>query len=209
MALKGLADLLKKVRAEAEMTEDQVEEELNKLLPESWIPKSKFNETSEQAKLLKQQLEETNNQLGTLKEKAGLSDEYKKQIDDLTAKQKTQEAEYKAQLTKLKLDTAIESALTGAKARNIKATRALLDESKVILGDDGKLAGLNEQLEAIKKDNAYLFDVSEGEGGDDRSKGQQASKMPSFGNPGGGDPGKGDALWSKMEAAAGLSNQNN
>lgn len=211
MALKGLGDLLKKIREQSGMTEEQAEEELNKLLPESWIPKSKFNETSEQAKLFKQQLEDTNKQLETLKSKAGLSDEYKKQIDDLTAKQQTQEAEYKAQLTKLKLDTAIETALTGAKARNIKATRALLDESKVTLGDDGKLAGLNEQLEAIKKDNSYLFDASDdGEGGDAKNKGQQITKLPTFGNPGGnGDQGSGDDLLSGMMGAAGLTAQKN
>ena len=35
---------------------------------------------------------------------------------------------------------------------------ALLDMDKLKLDDDGKLTGLDDQLTAIKKDNAYLFD---------------------------------------------------
>jgi len=205
MALKGLGDLLKKIKATPDMTEEQVDEELNKLLPDSWIPKTKFNETSENAKLLKQQLDEANGQLTTLKEKAGLSDDYKKQIDDLTAKQKTQATEYQAQIAKIKIDNAIESSLTGAKAKNIKATRALLDESKISLGEDGKLIGLSEQLEGIKKENAFMFDVVE-EGKDD-GKEPNKTKLPSFGDNGndGGKGGSGDSLTNAMLAAAGLS----
>lgn len=202
MALKGLTELLKKIRENSELTEAQAEEELNKILPTEWIPKAKFNETSEQVKLFKQQLDDTNAQLSTLKEKAGLSDDYKKQIDDLTTKQKTQETEYKTQLTKLKRDTAIESALAGAKAKNLKAARALLDESKIVFGDDGNVSGVSEQLESIKKDNSYLFDSAEGEG--DKGQENGGPKLPSFGGNPGGTAGSSDGLWSKMEQAAGL-----
>ena len=33
----------------------------------------------------------------------------------------------------------------------------LFDKSKLVLTDDGKVTGLNEQLESIKKDKAFLF----------------------------------------------------
>jgi multidrug efflux pump subunit AcrA (membrane-fusion protein) len=204
MALKGLAELLKKIRGDENLTEAQAEEELNKILPTDWIPKAKFNETSEQAKLFKQQLDDTNTQLETLKSKAGLSDDYKKQIDDLTAKQKLQETEYKNQLTQLKRDTAIESALTGAKARNLKAARALLDESKIVLGDDGKVAGVAEQLEAIRKDNSYLFEATVDEGNQGGGQDQNSGKLPSFGGAGGSNQPPADSLTDAMMTAAGL-----
>ena len=204
MALKGLGELLKKIRGDENLTEAQAEEELNKILPTDWIPKAKFNETSEETKLLKKQLEDTNTQLATLKDKAGLSDDYKKQIDDLTAKQKLQETEYKAQLTQIKRDTAIESALTGAKARNLKAARALLDESKIVLGDDGKIAGVAEQLEAIRKENSYLFEASGDEGSEGGGQNKAPGKIPSFGGAGGSNQPPADSLTDAMMTAAGL-----
>ena len=61
----------------------------------------------------------------------------------------------------IKLDNAIETALTAAGARNTKAVRALLDVSKVKLGDDGKLSGWDEQLKAVQKSDAYLFNTKQ------------------------------------------------
>ena len=117
----------------------------------------------------------------------------------LTATTGKQEA-HKATITQMKRDSAIESALTSAKARNTKAVRALLDEGKLVLNDDGTLSGIKEQIEAVKKDNAFLFDSSD----DDNNGGGNGGK-PFFGgsNPKGGA--SGDALRDAMFSAAGLS----
>ena len=37
----------------------------------------------------------------------------------------------------------------------------MLDMSKVKLGEDGKLSGFDEQIEALKKSDAYMFDVQQ------------------------------------------------
>lgn len=66
--------------------------------------------------------------------------------------------ESKKQLDELRFSHALENALTGAKARNVKAVRALLETDKIKLCKDGTVSGLTEQLKAIKKDNAYLFE---------------------------------------------------
>ena len=68
-----------------------------------------------------------------------------------------QEKAHKAELAQVKLDNAIDAALTAAGAKNTKAVRALLDTTKVKMGDDGKLTGWDEQLTAVKKSDAYLF----------------------------------------------------
>jgi hypothetical protein len=57
-----------------------------------------------------------------------------------------------------KADHALEGALTGAKAKNAKAVRALLDQAAMKLNDDGSILGLKEQLEKVQSENAYLFD---------------------------------------------------
>lgn len=182
MALKGLKELLKKVREDAALTEEQVEDELNKILPEAWIPKSKFNELTEAEKLAKSQLEQTNKQLEELKKGSTLTEEQKKQLETLKTQLEEQKATHETEVKKLRMNHAIETELSKAKAKNLKAARALLDESKIVLGEDGTIAGLKEQLEAIQKDNAYLFEPT-----------TPPANKPSFGGPSGDTPLTGDA----------------
>lgn len=182
MALKGLKELLKKVREDAALTEEQVEDELNKILPEAWIPKSKFNELAEAEKLAKSQLEQTNKQLEELKKGSTLTEEQKKQLETLKTQLEEQKATHETEVKKLRMNHAVETELSKAKAKNLKAARALLDESKIVLGEDGTIAGLKEQLEAIQKDNAYLFETT-----------TPPANKPSFGGPSGDTPLTGDA----------------
>lgn len=194
MAIKGLSELLKKHK-DGELDDAQFEAELNKALPEDWIPKAKYNEVNEARKLADENLKKANATLDELKGKAGLSDEYKAQIDALKAEAKKAEEAHKATIDGMRRDSAINQALASAKARNAKAVRALLDESKLVLNEDGTLSGLKEQLEAVQKDNGYLFEESDhGEGG-----------KPFFGGNGQKGGGSGDALRDAMFSAAGLS----
>ena len=199
MAIKGLSELLKKHKDGA-LDSTDFETELNKLLPEDWIPKAKYNELNESKKLAEDNLKKANATLEELKGKAGLSDEYKAQIDKLKEEAKKAEEAHKATITQMKRDSAIDSALASAKARNSKAVRALLDEGKLVLNEDGTLSGLKEQIEAVKKDNAFLFDSSD----DDNGGGGNGGGKPFFGgsNPKGGA--SGDALRDAMFSAAGL-----
>lgn len=54
----------------------------------------------------------------------------------------------------------LEDALKSSKAKNLKALKALLDMDKVKLEGD-KIAGLEDQLKALKETDAYLFDEAE------------------------------------------------
>ncbi|MBS5784078.1 MAG: phage scaffolding protein [Clostridium sp.] len=121
---------------------------------------------------LQKQISDRDKQLETLKKSSGDNEALQKQITDLQAANKTAKAEYDAQVKKLQLDSRVETALLGAKAKNSKAVRALLDESKISL-DGENVLGLHEQLEALKKDAAYLF-------GEDKA---QNPPPPADGNP--------------------------
>lgn len=68
-----------------------------------------------------------------------------------------QKKAHEAEMTQLRLDNAIDAALTAAGAKNIKAVRALLDTSKVKVGEDGKLTGFDDLLSAVQKSDSYLF----------------------------------------------------
>lgn len=123
----------------------------------AYVEKSKYDETVEENKTLKTQVTDRDKQLETLKASAGDNEELKKQIETMKQQNAEQEKAHKAELSQLKLDNAIDTALTAAGARNTKAVKALLDVSKVKLGEDGKLSGWDEQLAAVRKSDAYLF----------------------------------------------------
>jgi predicted nucleic acid-binding Zn-ribbon protein len=108
---------------------------------------------------LKAQLEEANKQMESFK---GMDIEgVKKSADDWKAKAEQAAKDAESQVSKLKFDHALESALTGAKAKNPVAVRALLKEADLKLGEDGQIVGLKEQLEKVKADNDYLFESDE------------------------------------------------
>ena len=88
------------------------------------------------------------------------------------------EAKYTSDIAAVKLDSAVSLALVEAKAKNPKLARAALDMSLVKLDGD-KLLGLSEQLENLRKSDAYLF---EEEGGGNNSGGAHMSTGGPHGN---------------------------
>ena len=77
-------------------------------------------------------------------------DKLNQQIADLNEK-------YTNDTSALKLDSALNMALVGAKAKNPKLAKAALDMSVIKLDGD-KLLGFEEQLEKLKESDGYLFD---------------------------------------------------
>ena len=84
--------------------------------------------------------------------------EAQNRIAELEAEIERSAAEYGEQMTKMRIDAAVEQALRGARARNINAAKALLDMDALSFGEDG-LVGLDAQVVAMKSDCAYLFDT--------------------------------------------------
>ena len=108
---------------------------------------------------LQKQLDEANKQIESFKELK--PEELQKAVEDWKTKAETAEAEAKKQIDALKFHHALDGALLGAKARNPKAVKALLKIDDLKLTDDGKLLGLDEQVEALKTENDYLFESDE------------------------------------------------
>lgn len=112
---------------------------------------------------LKTQVSDRDKQLETLKATAGDNEALKTQIADLQAENtKTKEA-HESEMTQLKVDFAVEKALTGANAKNIKAVKALLDLSDAKLDKEGNVKGLQEQIDKLVADEGtkFLFDVQQ------------------------------------------------
>ena len=87
-------------------------------------------------------------------------DGIKKAADDWKETAEKAKADADKQISQMKFDYALSAALTGAKAKNAKAVKALLDMDGLKF-NDGKIVGLDEQLAQIKADNDYLFESDE------------------------------------------------
>lgn len=144
---------------------------------------------------LKTQVGDRDKQLETLKASAGDNADLKKQIEDLQTENATAKANHESELNQLKIDFAVEKALTGAKAKNIKAVKALLELNDAKLDKDGNVKGLAEQIEKLTSgdDTKFLFEAQK------QTKQQQNFKGFQPGASGGQKPGEGEKVdFSKM-----------
>lgn len=154
-----------------------------------YIPKARFDEVNNEKKKLELDVRDRDSQLETLKNSTGDVEAMKKQIETLQADNKAKDEAHAAEIHNLKVNAAIDSALTGANAKNLVAVKALLkDMDKAELDADGSIKGLAEQIAALQKSDAYLFETKDtkkkvkgaepGESGnDDGDKGVDTSKM--------------------------------
>lgn len=110
---------------------------------------------------LQSQVKERDKQLSQLEKNAGDNEDLMNQIKQLKEDNKAAKADYESKLAAQTKSFKIDSALRDAKAKNIKAVRSLIDTEKVSVGDDGKVIGLAEQLDAVKKSDGYLFNTAE------------------------------------------------
>ena len=127
-----------------------------------YIPKARFDEVNNEKKKLELDLRERDGQLESLKNSAGDVEALKKQIEDLQKANKDAADAHAKEIKQMKIDTAIDAALTGAKAKNNTAVKALLkDLDKAELADDGTIKGLAEQIASLQKSDSYLFEANE------------------------------------------------
>lgn len=143
------------------------------------IPKSRLDEKIAELNTANDTIKERDKQIKDLGKAAGDNEELKKQITDLTEANKKAADEHAAALQKVHYDTALEKALSGAKAKNIKALTALLDLDKVKLEGEA-LQGLDEQLTALKESDSYLFEVEEQKKDEDEPPTDPTPRRPRF-----------------------------
>lgn len=110
------------------------------------------------ASSLQTQLDTANNTIKELQDAAKKFEgtDPEKLKNDLADLQK----KYDADIAAAKLDSALDMALMQAKARDLKAARALLKLDDIKL-DGEKLLGFDGQMEALKKEKAWLFEADE------------------------------------------------
>lgn len=171
-----------------------------------YIPKTRFDEVNEEKKNLQTAKKKAEDDLEELKKTAGDNEALTKQISDLQESQKQRAAEYDAQIKALKLTNAIRSGITDAQDADLVA--GLVDQNKLILGEDGKVTGLEEQLKTLRENKPFLFKAKDQDNSGRQGAGFSVGATRG-GNAGGGVGGDGDKQLSMKEAiAARLKSQN-
>jgi len=148
------------------------QEALNKAVAENYKTVAEFDKTKTKLETEKTGVEE---QLRTVQESLkkfdGVNvDELKKQIETANAQAAEKEKEYQAKLDDLEFSGLLDSAIVGARAKNAKAVKALLDID-TLKGSKNRSEDIKTALEAIAKDNDYLFDNGDQDAGTNAGKG--------------------------------------
>ena len=118
----------------------------------------RYNKLQEQKKQLEEASKNYEKQLKDLSKNNADVEALNKLVEQLQLSNKELEENHSKEMYNLQFDFALESALNNAKCKNNKALRALLDMNSIKY-QEGKLEGLNTQIEALQKDASYLFDL--------------------------------------------------
>ena len=112
---------------------------------------------------LSKQIIDRDGQLETMRKSAGDNESLTQQIAALQTANQTAKDDYEKQMNRMKVDFAVEKALSSAKAKNVKAVMALLNLEGATLQEDGTVKGLSEQIEKLSKaeDSKFLFEEAE------------------------------------------------
>lgn len=158
-----LKDILKK-----HGVEDQVIENIFTDMAESkvYITKEqnieeRYSKVKNQKSELDKQLADRDKQIEELMKNNSSNTELLNQLEALKQENLNSKNEYESKISKLEFNYALDKALLGAKCRNTTALKALLrlDDIKM---NEGKLEGLEEQLETLRENDGYLFEEVQG-----------------------------------------------
>lgn len=143
----------------AGFTEDQAKKILGmhqKSIDGNYIPKATFEAERQKVKDANAIIAERDKQITELGSFKGTAEELQKKVDELTTANNTAKNEYEAKLTKMAQENSLKLAIAD-KVHNVEDILPKLDVTKITFKDGAVVAGLVEQMEALKKSNPYYF----------------------------------------------------
>lgn len=125
----------------------------------SFVTKTRFNEVNEELKTAKATITERDGQLNALKTSGADAAALQAQITQLQADNAAKDQEHAAEIKKIKIENAVEKALTDAKAINPATVKPLLAAflEKADLDDDGTIRGLADEIGRLAKAEGTSF----------------------------------------------------
>lgn len=145
---------------------EEIEKKISQEIGKNFVSKADFNSKNEALKNLEAQVRERDAQLETLKKSTGDAAALQEQIATLQTQNAETKKAYETELARVRLDGAVEAALTAAGAKNNTAVKALLADflKNAKLDDSGAVKGLTAEIEALAKSDAtaFLFNAADG-----------------------------------------------
>lgn len=139
-------------------------EGLKNFLKDNYVEKAKFYEAATAKSNLETQIKERDKQLETLKKTAGDKEKLEATIKQLQEDNKSAKTKYETDLKNLRIDSAVKLKLSGT-AQDVDIVAGLIDKTKLIVSDDGTVAGLDEQINPLKQSKPFLFKEIKSKGG--------------------------------------------
>lgn len=140
-------------------------ENINKILDKYHEGVKEYKDSAERVKTLeaettslKEQIAQRDKDLKELKKID--AQELQTKIAELEEKNKTLQEESNKQLQETRRNLMLENSLMKANVKNSKAIKGMLDLDKITIEND-ELAGLEEQIKALKESDSYLFNIEE------------------------------------------------
>lgn len=148
------------------MTKEQLralnltEEQINAIIEDygkNYVSKAQFNEKNDAYKQAKLEIENLTTDINNLSEANKANEALQSQIKELQDAATKREADYNENIKNMKIDTAITKALSKSGAMNETILTGLLDRTKIAIGEDNTITGIQEQIVALKESDPYLF----------------------------------------------------
>lgn len=153
------------------------------------IPKARFDEINERMKTAEATVKDRDKQIETLKKSATDNADLQKQISELQAKNEADAKQYAADIKERSRNNSVALALTGKKAKNMAAAKALLALEDADFDENNELSksGLAKIDKAVT-DNGWAFDI-EAKPAEQKPADFKGITPTPQNNPGGNNPG--------------------
>lgn len=140
---------------------EEIDQKVSAEIGKAFVSKSDFNTTNTELKQARETIKERDGQLEALTKESGDAAALQQKIAELQLENQKQAQAHQAELESLRKDHLVDQALSQAKARNITAAKALLQEflSKAQLDEEGSIKGLDEEIKKLSdsEDTSFLF----------------------------------------------------
>ena len=125
----------------------------------SFVTKTRFNEVNEELKTAKATISDRDTQLETLKKSGADATALQEQITQLQTENAAKDKAHAEEIQKIKMDNAVDKALTDAKAINPATVKPLLAAflEKAVLDDDGTIRELADEIGKLAKTEGTSF----------------------------------------------------
>ncbi|MCI9975978.1 phage scaffolding protein [Clostridioides difficile] len=138
---------------------EEILKSVNTEFPKYAVPKETFNKANEQLKEANKAIESFNSKM-TQEDLEKIKTEHQAQIKKIEENHKIEVEKMQNESLKTRKLSAVEKALLTNKAKHTDLLTNKFDLEKITVGEDGKVAGIEEQLKTLQESYKDLFETS-------------------------------------------------